>query len=391
METRSLIKIIILLLLCLAVHAVTAQTPTLYSKESKITVAPNTVMTIKGSVDNAGVLTNSGHLKVAGPWVNSGTYHAAEGEITFNSTSLTIPQIIHHNGQSFYRMTVTGGTRKIILSDLIVGKEIRFRNGVIEAAGDSRIILDPDVNISGASDSSHIHAAVYHKGTGHKVFPIGNGLQYLPVELLDVQDPKAMVGIQGFEFGNAALTKSSTLGSISDTRYWHIDVASGGLNQSQVVLPLRDESWLADPDRVVVVQASALTENFTSLGRSLVKGDISNGTVTSDLQVTMPFVALATTAPETELVVYNAVSPNGDILNAFVRIENIENYPDNKFSVYNRWGDKVFEIANYDNRDHVFRGRSNLQSQDELVTGTYFYVLELPEREPLRGFIAVKN
>jgi gliding motility-associated-like protein len=391
METRNLIKIIILVLLCLAVHAFTVQAQVLYSKDSKITVTPNTLLTIKGGVDNSGVITNNGHLKVAGPWVNSGMYEAGTGEITFDGTSVTVPQIIHHNGQSFSRMTLAGGTKKTILSDLTVEKAIHFDNGVVEAAGASRIIFDADVRISGPSDRSHIHGVVYHKGAGDKLFPIGNGLQYLPVELLDVRDVDAVVGIQGLEFGNVSLGKPATLQSISDKGYWRIDVASGGLDQAQVVLPLRDEWWLADAANLVVAQSSALTDRFTSIGRSFLEGDKSNGRVASAQRITMPFVALAATAEENNVVVYNAVSVNGDDLNAFVRIKNIENFPVNKFSVYNRWGDKVFEIRNYDNGENVFRGVSNLNGQEELSTGNYFYVLELPEAEPLRGFISLKN
>jgi hypothetical protein len=122
METRSLIKIIILLLLCLVVHTLTSQAQTLYSKDSRITVAANTTLTVRGSVENAGTITNDGHLKVAGPWINSGIYHAGAGAVTFSSTSTTIPQIIHHNGQAFNTLSVAGGTKKIILSDLVVGE-----------------------------------------------------------------------------------------------------------------------------------------------------------------------------------------------------------------------------------------------------------------------------
>jgi gliding motility-associated-like protein len=103
----------------------------------------------------------------------------------------------------------------------------------------------------------------------------------------------------------------------------------------------------------------------------------------------MPFVALATA--RAEVTVYNAVSPNGDRSNDYLRIENIENYFPNKFSLFNRWGDKMFEIENYDNDERAFRERSNLYGDRELETGTYFYVLVLPEGESLRGYIAVKK
>lgn len=155
------------------------------------------------------------------------------------------------------------------------------------------------------------------------------------------------------------------------------------------MLPFRDESWTAGPADVVVVQASALTGKFSSIGRSSIDGNPDNARITSEKEITMPFVTLATAAADLPLLVYNAVSPNGDGLNEFLRIENIENFPQNKFSLFNRWGDKVFEIENYDNGDRVFHGRSS--DYGELVSGTYFYVLDLPGRESLRGFISVKN
>ena len=389
METRGLIKIIILLLLCIAIHTLTSEGQTLYSKDSKITVAPNTTLTVRGSVENAGTISNDGHLKVAGPWINSGTYHAGTGAVTFNSTSATTPQIIHHNGQSFYRLALAGGTKKIILSDLVIGKEIQFENGVLEVAGTSKIIFDPGVHISGASDISHINGPVFNRGSGQKLFPIGNGSIYLPVELTDVIDPSAIIGVRSFESEHIRLSKSASLRSISDKRYWHIDVAAGSLDDSRVVLPLRGESWISDPGKVVVVQSSGLAENFVSIGKSYVAGQGESGRVASEAQVTMPFVALATAAAE--VIVYNAVSPNGDGSNDFLRIANIENYLPNRFSLFNRWGDKIFEIENYDNEERAFRGRSNLSGDREMETGTYFYVLDLPEGESLRGYIAIKK
>lgn len=352
-------------------------------------MAPNTTLTVMGSVGNTGIFQNNGALKVEGAWTNSGTYRSERGQITFNGSSAALPQIIHHNGQLFNKVIISGGGKKVVLSDMVIGREIDFEDGVVETSGDSKVTFQRDVIISGASDRSHIHGPVYQKGGGPKLFPIGNGLYYLPVSLVDVGDTSALVGVHGFEFEHSGLRKSDAMPSISDRRYWFIDVAAGSLDNSQVVLPFRDESWESDPDHVVVVQAPALTEKFSSIGRFSVEGEPDNALVTSAKKVTMPFVALATEVSDVPLIVYNAVSPNGDGLNDFLRIENIENFPRNKFSLFNRWGDKVFEVENYDNIDRVFRGRSS--EYTELVSGTYFYVLDLPGVESLRGFIAVKN
>lgn len=364
---------------------------TLYNHDSKITLAPNASLTVRGEVDNQGTIVNNGHLKVSGAWLNSGTYVAGVGQVTFNSQSSTVPQIIHHNGQTFGKLSISGGNRKIILSDLTVEREMYFDDGIVEAAGSSKIVFSPKAGIFGASDRSHVHGVVYQQGSGHKLFPIGNGLMYLPVELPEVSDPSAVIGVQAFEFENLSLSKGSALESISTRRYWHISVQSGLLPQSPIILPLGDESWSAETEKVVVVEARSPDEAFTSIGRSLFAGENENGRIRSEFNISAPFVSLAREAVESDLIVHNAVSSNPDGLNDYVRIQSIENYPENKFTVFNRWGDKVFEIENYNNDQNVFRGWSNFNGHSELVSGSYFYVLELPGRESLKGFIAVKN
>ena len=214
---------------------------------------------------------------------------------------------------------------------------------------------------------------------------------YLPVELPDVKDESALIGIRAFEFDNISLSVTSSLQSISNKRYWHIDVESGSMPDSPVILPLREESWSVATDKIVVVESDSPNENFTSLGRSFFEGAADLGRISSEFNVSKPFLSLATEATEAELIVYNAVSSNSDGLNDYMRIENIENYPGNKLTVFNRWGDKVFEIDNYDNNERVFNGRANINGQSGLISGSYFYVLDIPGRESVRGFVNVKN
>ncbi len=382
----GVISSLILLLAVAGSHGLRAQV--LYARDARITIASNTTLSVRGDVENEGTIANNGHLKVSGPWVNSGLYEPANGEITFNSSSATIPQIIHHNGQTFNIITIAGGTKKVLLSDMVVNAEVHFQNGIVEAAGSAKLILTDEVAITGASDSSHVHGVVVHIGDGHKLFPVGTGLTYLPVELPDVRDPDAIIGVQALPFGNSGPSLPSTLGSIFRERYWHVDVQSGSLPASPIVLPLMDVSWADNPERLVVVQSESPTDHFTSIGRVEQQ---NSGRVRSEFNVSMPFIALATTAESREIVVYNAVSNNGDAQNAYLRIDNIEHYLPNKLSIFNRWGDKVFEIGNYDNAENAFRGQSNTNSDKDLVSGTYYYVLELPGRESMRGFISVRH
>ena len=76
-----------------------------------------------------------------------------------------------------------------------------------------------------------------------------------------------------------------------------------------------------------------------------------------------------------EIVVHQAVSPNGDGINDFFLIEGIKNYPDNQVTIVNRNGVKVYQTRSYDNAYRVFDGRSNITGSLQQA-GTYLYLLE---------------
>ncbi|MEJ2584055.1 MAG: gliding motility-associated C-terminal domain-containing protein [Robiginitalea sp.] len=86
-----------------------------------------------------------------------------------------------------------------------------------------------------------------------------------------------------------------------------------------------------------------------------------------------------------DLVVYNAVTPNGDGSHDVLTIENIENYPNNSIRIYNRWGVLVFSTRGYNSQGNVFdgtsQGRATIAQDNKLPAGTYFYILEFEARD----------
>jgi uncharacterized repeat protein (TIGR03803 family) len=88
------------------------------------------------------------------------------------------------------------------------------------------------------------------------------------------------------------------------------------------------------------------------------------------------------------VIVYNAVSPDGK--NPILRLAYIDTLsPKNQVSIYNRWGDEVFSISDYDNSTRVFAGLSN--AGNKLPSGTYFYKIVLPDTgKTMTGFLALK-
>lgn len=94
-----------------------------------------------------------------------------------------------------------------------------------------------------------------------------------------------------------------------------------------------------------------------------------------------------------DVTVYNAVSPNGDGKNETFFIQYIDILPEtqnNNVTIFNRWGDMVFEIADYNNDDRVFTGLN--QNGKELPSGTYFYKIEfMGGRTAKTGFLSLKR
>ena len=82
----------------------------------------------------------------------------------------------------------------------------------------------------------------------------------------------------------------------------------------------------------------------------------------------------------------NTFTPNNDGVNDFFVIRGIENYPDHKLTVINRWGDTVFESLEYENDwDGTYNG-------GPLPAGTYLYVLVIEdggERDVTRSTITI--
>jgi gliding motility-associated-like protein len=91
------------------------------------------------------------------------------------------------------------------------------------------------------------------------------------------------------------------------------------------------------------------------------------------------------------VTVHPGLSPNGDGINDYLLIDGISAYPDNKLTIIDRNGAKVFQTSNYDNASNNFTGHSN--SGGTLQPGTYFYELVLNvngESKRQAGYIVLK-
>ena len=83
------------------------------------------------------------------------------------------------------------------------------------------------------------------------------------------------------------------------------------------------------------------------------------------------------TESEDDLEIFKSLTPNGNGENDVFVIRNINLYPKNTVTVFNRWGVIVYEEEGYGNNDKFFRGysdgRCTMKKGVELPIGAYFY------------------
>ena len=103
-------------------------------------------------------------------------------------------------------------------------------------------------------------------------------------------------------------------------------------------------------------------------------------------------VVIITVDKKIDFSVPGGFSPNGDNINDVFVIQGLEEYPNNSLSIFNRWGNIIYQAVPYSNDWDGSATEGTVLMGDKVTTGTYFYILELGEGiEPLRGSIEIKR
>jgi gliding motility-associated-like protein len=90
--------------------------------------------------------------------------------------------------------------------------------------------------------------------------------------------------------------------------------------------------------------------------------------------------------PDSECVITTVITPNNDGINDDFVVSCLELSPDpqNTLTIFNQWGDKVYDAAPYKNDwKGTYEGR-------DLPDGTYFYIFQLnPDKPAKKGFVMI--
>ncbi|WP_350285210.1 gliding motility-associated C-terminal domain-containing protein [uncultured Croceitalea sp.] len=186
--------------------------------------------------------------------------------------------------------------------------------------------------------------------------------------------------------------KNRDIGGVSTAEFWVLDTDA----TVNVTLTWNINSNLVDIanelEDIVVVGWSKAANQWVILGAAARGGDLNAGLITSENFVPSDFGAItlgSTPIPTDTFAVNNPtlgnyfLSPNGDGVNDRLEILGTDESPNNVLNIFNRFGQKVFEMTNYTNE---FDGVSNLDNfvikrDIGLPEGIYYYTISLLDLE----------
>lgn len=358
----------------------------LYNNNSLISIEENAIFSIGQDAFNNGVIINNGSFLISGTWINDGTYDPGLGDFTLNSPN---EQIVNHNAQSFQRLIIRGGGAKVFLADLSIDDNLELVNGIMRSENGARLRINPGATIIGGSDDSYIAGPLFLPQDSDLNYPIGNNTSYLPILLEEYEGSAEFIGFEILTPNPLNESNSDSVEVILEDYAWSRTDLGGDLQSANVTLTLTGLEILGDIQNVTLLSSENDNIPYGILTTNSLSGDLISGSITSQISMNDRLLALAsfnTTGDIPDIAIINAVTPGNDNRHDFLRIDNIEFYPNNEVKIINRWGDLLWEASGYDNETVLFEGRSNISGND-LENGTYYYVIQYGGRRKTGFFV----
>lgn len=242
------------------------------------------------------------------------------------------------------------------------------------------------------SDNSHVNGPVYKIGNKDFTFPIGKDGFYRWAGLSRMEDNSAIYKATYFLENSDEIhphdLKSAGIIEIDNQEYWILDKETSTDEEVLISLSWNEETTpssiyeAAADDGIIIVRWDEQSNMWVDEGGVV---DRDNKSVTTAIKkdglFTLGRIDSDITLP-CDIIIYNAVTPNGDGINDYFRIDvGTEDCVKNlNVMIFNRWGVKVFETNNYGPRGDIFdgfsSGRLTLGNNNRLPSGTYYYILD---------------
>lgn len=349
---------------------------------------------------NTGNVINDGEFHFYGDYSNDGlfsyTTNSKTGYVVFEGKKNTIQKISGSSPSFFYDALFnksSNGHAFHLTNSIENAGTVNLHNGVVLMDKDlgGAFIFLKGANHINTSNKSHVDGQVVKEGNEPFKYPIGDSGFY---RFASITAPVAVssqyTGEYVYQNSDASFphrNKTGVIKTINDKEYWIINKSNA--TTGSVVLTL---SWdeATTPSHLIQNGAEDLHVVLWDQQQSLWVDqggivDFANKTVSTVVDVegfgvfTLASIKSDLIGPG-DVVIYNGVTPDGDGLNDYFIIDNIQYFPNNSVRIFNRWGVEVFKTTNYDSNDNVFRGysdaRATIDKSEKLPTGTYYYIVE---------------
>lgn len=330
--------------------------------------------------------------------------HAASDQ-TLCASGTTISAIVPVSGTGIWSVKRGGGTvvspgsAVSQVTQLSAGSNAfvwTVSSGVCPISVDSIIILvdeaptPADAGVSGSvcSSSVHLNATAVQTGSGQWSVVSGSAA------INSLSDNQSLVsglspGANVFRWttSNGSCPTSSAVVTITRDLPPTTAVAENDKSIDLPVTTLSANKPMVGTGQWSLISGSATIEDpgdtTTSIsaigvGNTVFRWTISNGSCASSSDDVTVYLA--------PLLIPGGFSPNGDQINDHFEIPGITYYPGVVLTVYNRWGNIVYQDHSYKNS---WEGTN--ASGENLVDDTYYFTLSVNEAMDYKGYVVIKR
>lgn len=378
------------------IHAQTANTMV---NNGELYVLPNTLLSTQFDFKNStsGVVFNDGEFQFYKNYNNDGLFtHSSNrttGRTVFSGNQLQLisgAQLSKHFDVRFNNMSTQYPFS--LTSDMIIDGTADFSEGILKTdASTGQVLFANNSKQINTSDKSHVEGEVTKEGNNNFTYPIGKSGYYRFASISAVES-EAGSYLGEYFLRNSSLDhphahRTGVIEKINDKEYWSI--TRGPSTEGSVILTLSWDERTTPADMysnqgkdLHIVRWDAKQSLWVDEGGIV---DYAARTVTSPVKVDdLGIFTLGRVKSglinDGDIVIYNGVSPDGDGKNDYFIIDNIQQFPNNTVTIFNRWGREVWTTQNYDSSGNVFKGYAQgvktFKNGEKLPTGTYYYILE---------------
>jgi gliding motility-associated-like protein len=306
----------------------------------------------------------------------------ADDSSFFSLSPGTAPIEINGNSEvEFGSLEINGDCQ--LNTNLLVKGNIVLNSGIFD-------IQNSDVQLNGKLIGENENARVFASGAGEivvnaylvngqKTNPGNLGLSFTP--LADMQNFQIARGHEMLSIdGNSSISRYyafyQPVGFSSSLQFKFLEPETSSSNNNQLKL------WIENNNSWSYIDNTDI--------------DLTNNSASANLGVPITKVTLMETVnEEISITVPTGFSPNGDNVNDVFVIDGALNLPKNRLTIFNPWGEIVYEKDYYTNDWEGINTTGKGSSKGtQLADGTYFYIFfkdKDKKNSVVKGFVEIKG